>query len=162
MGTRPQTISINPGKVMQQAKTETATPENKTEPSFGEDVPYTPEQLSAALKTYIDSLGPAKKQNLLIIWTDNKHRIDGHLIRITATNKVQANLLEQEKPDMLDMIRARLKNRQVALEITVELPPEAPVAKILSNNERFDILAGKNPVLADMKQRFDLDTETPH
>ena len=161
---RPPTVSINPGRVMQQqAKPEAVLPtENGSEVSKEEDVPFTPEQLKVALRTYIDSLGPAKKHNLLVIWTSNPYQTEGNTIRITVTSKTLASLLEQEKPDMLEMIRTQLRNRQVALEVVVELPPEAPVTKILTNNERFELLAQKNPVLNDMKRMFDLDTETPH
>lgn len=159
---RPQTISINPGKVMQQVKVDTASPEKKAETHTEEDAPYTPEQLDAAVKAYIESLGPAKKHNLLVIWTSSPYKIVGHIVQLTVTSKTLASLLDQEKPDMLDMIRARLKNRQISLEVIVELPPEAPVTKMLSNNERFELIAAKNPILKQMKQAFDLDTETPH
>jgi len=161
MATRPQTVSINPNKVMQQAKPETTVDKVEDKPTE-QDQPFTPEQLKEALKFYVESLTPAKKHNLLVIWKEHKHQIDGNIIRITVTNRVQATLLEQEKPDMLDMVRGRIKNRQVALEVVVELPPEAPVAKMLTNNERFEMMAEKNPVLREMKQIFDLDTETPH
>lgn len=139
-----------------------AAGENQAETPKEEDVPFTQEQLKVALRGYIDSLGPAKKHNLLVIWTSNPYQTEGNTIRVTVTSKTLASLLEQEKPEMLEMVRARLRNRQVTLEIVVELPPEAPVTKILSNNERFDLLAQKNPVLNEMKQKFDLDTETPH
>lgn len=161
---RPTTVSINPGRVMQQqAKPESAaSAESTAEAPKEEDIPFTPEQLKVALRAYIDSLGPAKKHNLLVIWTSNPHQTEGNTIRVTVPSKTLASLLEQEKPDMLEMIRTRLRNRGVSLEVTVELPPEAPVTKILTNNERFELLAQKNPVLRDMKQMFDLDTETPH
>lgn len=161
---RPPTVSINPGKVMQQqAKPETAASENGAEAQpKEEDVPFTQEQLKVALRGYIDSLGPAKKHNLLVIWTSNPYQTEGNTIRITVTSKTLASLLEQEKPDMLETVRGRLRNRQITLDVVVELPPEAPVTKMLSNNERFELLAQKNPVLHEMKQKFDLDTETPH
>lgn len=162
LAVRPQTVSINPGKVMQQAKPEPASAEQKDEKPEEQDSPYTRAELEAALGGYIASLGPAKKQNLLVIWTNNPRKVEDHSIRITATSKIQASLLEQEKPDMLDMIRGRLKNRQISLEIVVELPPAEAVVKMLSNNERFELMAARNPVLADMKRVFDLDTETPH
>lgn len=160
---RPPTVSINPGKVLQQqAKPEASAAADKPEASAEEDVPFTAEQLKVALKMYVDSLGPAKKHNLLMVWTSCPQRIEGGTIHITVTNKPLASLLEQERPDMLEMIRTHLRNRQISLEVSVELPPEAPVTKMLTNNERFELLAQKNPVLHEMKQKFDLDTETPH
>lgn len=163
MPSGPQTISINPGKVLQQVKTDPKAAEQTAEdkPKF-EDKPFTEEECKAALKMYVDSLGSNKKQNLLTIWTTNTHNIKGHVIQIIATSKIQANLLEEEKGDMLEMIRNCLQNRQVSLEILIELPAAAPVQKVLTNNERFDLLAAKNPVLLEMKRVLELDTETPH
>lgn len=158
----PKTLSINPGKVMQQAKPEIKEEAAQDNTPKAEDKPFTTDECQTAIKVYVDSLGPSKKQNLLTIWTTNNYKITGSVIQITATSKIQANLLEEEKGDMLDMIRARLKNRQVSLEIVIELPPETPVQKVLSNNERFEMLATKNPVLQEMKRVFELDTETPH
>lgn len=147
----------------QQVKPDAATAsQSQTEAPKEEDVPFTQEQLKVALRSYIDSLGPAKKHNLLVIWTSSPYQTEGNTIRVTVTSKTLASLLEQEKPEMLEMVRARLRNRQVALEVVVELPPEAPVTKMLTNNERFELLAQKNPVLNEMKQKFDLDTESPH
>ena len=162
MPTRPQTISINPNKVLQQAKPEAKEEEQTIQNPQEQDKPFTVDQCKAALQQYIDTLAPNKKHNLLVIWTSNKFEIKEGLIQVVATSKIQANLLEEERSDMLDMIRGILKNRQLNLEVLIELPPEAPVQKILSNNERFDLLASKNPVLLEMKRVFDLDTETPH
>jgi len=162
MPTRPQTVSINPNKVMQQAKPEIKSNETESDAPREADKPFTKEECMAALKMYIDSLGPAKKHNLVVVWASSPYQIIGNTIQIKVENKLLASLLEQEKGDMLDMIRACLNNRQVTLEVIVELPPEAPVQKLLSNNDRFEMLAQKNPILHEMKSVFDLDTESPH
>lgn len=158
---RPQSISINPDKVMKQGKPDVKGQE-EAEQSFGQDKSFTTEDCKKALQSYIASLGPNKKHNLAVVWSTNAHRIEGNTIHIIATSRIQASLLEEERSDMLDMIRAELQNRQVALQVTVELPPEAPVQKLVGNNERFEMLAAKNPILHEMKRVFDLDTETPH
>lgn len=163
MATRPQTVSINPAKVLQQVKPDQNKQEQlETNTHTGQDQVFTEEEANAALSKYIESLSSSKKQNLYVTWTGSSYKFVGTTVHITVSSKILANLLEEEKADMLEMLRGVLNNKQVSLEVTIELPPEAPVQKILSNNERFELLAANNPVLQEMKKIFDLDTETPH
>lgn len=159
---KPSTISINPNKVLQQVKP-LQQEQSSTEPvSEIRNAPFTEEDLKAALDTYVQGLTPAKKHNLATIWTTSPIRFEGCMIHLTVTNKIQESLLEQERIDMLDQIRGKLNNREISLSVKLELPPEIKTNKILSNKERYESMASRNPALEQMKQQFQLDIESPH
>lgn len=155
------TISINPEKVMKKAEVKTEGDSAVNQLPVQEDQPFTEEDLRNALSEYIDSLKAAGKRSLYVTWTNFPYRIEGSLIEIKITNKIQESELEKEKPDMLEPIREKLRNKSISLKVIVELPPEKKGPVYLTNHERFELMAQSNPVLHEMRRAFELDTETP-
>jgi DNA polymerase-3 subunit gamma/tau len=155
------TISINPEKVLKKAEVKTGVESSVNQFPVQEDQPFTEEDLRNALSDYIESLKAAGKQSLYVTWTNFPYRIKGSLIEIKITNKIQGSELEKEKPDMLEQIRKKLRNKNISLNVILELPPEKKGPVCLTNHERFELMAQSNPVLHEMRRLFELDTETP-
>ncbi len=66
-------------------------------------------------------------------------------------------MLTTIKQDMLDELRIILKNKQTQLEIKVMETVEN--LKAYKPLDKFKLMAEKNPMLLELKKRFDLDIE---
>ncbi len=161
MAVKPITVSINPDKVLKSSHPVNSRPEQVSGSSenISPKVEFT--DIDTALSEYIQGLSASRKHNLHTIWNSCPYRTENSGVKITVTNKVQESLLEQEKPDFLDMIRQRTGNREIMLEVMLELPPEQSGTKYLTNKERFDAMAAQNPILNKLQDFLGLDVETP-
>ncbi len=84
--------------------------------------------------------------------------IEGTKYRMEVDNQTQIDYINPILSDLVDYLRAGLKN--YALEISLELTsnPEEEV-KFLSGKDKFAALARKNPNLHTLKSTFNLDID---
>lgn len=80
-----------------------------------------------------------------------------NLITIHLTNPVEEPLLQSIRNPLTEFLRERLKNKN--LNVTSQIR-EIQTQKIAyTNKEKFDKLLERNPILKELKQRLDLDTD---
>ncbi len=80
-----------------------------------------------------------------------------NLITIRLTNPVEEPLLQTIRNPLIEFLRERLKNK--SLNVTSQVR-EIQTQKIAyTNKEKFEKLTEQNPVLKELKQRLDLDTD---
>jgi len=89
--------------------------------------------------------------------TSSKISFQFPTILIELTNEVQREMLTTIKQDMLDEIRTILKNKQAQLEIKVLETVDS--LKAYKPMDKFKLMSEKNPMLLELKKRFDLDIE---
>ncbi|HNP06491.1 MAG TPA: hypothetical protein PKN99_02640 [Cyclobacteriaceae bacterium] len=66
-------------------------------------------------------------------------------------------LLQTIRNPLIEFLRERLKNRSINVTSQIR---EIQAQKIAyTNKEKFDKLAEQNPLLKELKQRLDLDTD---
>lgn len=83
--------------------------------------------------------------------------INGSSITIHLHNPVQESMLTNLKTDLTNLLRERLKNQSINITGVLK---EADAKKVIyTNKEKFEYLAGKNPVLRELKDRLGLDTD---
>ncbi len=89
--------------------------------------------------------------------TSSKISLTDTTITIEINNEVQKELLSNIKQDLLDALRSLLSNRQTLLNIVVsEIAGEV---KAYKPDDKFKMMAEKNPALLELKRRFDLNVE---
>lgn len=76
---------------------------------------------------------------------------------VQAPHKVAADMVEDEKQDMLIYLRRRTGNSLLTLRIDI-LQSEASITPY-TNKEKFESMAQKNPQLRDLKNALDLEIE---
>ena len=87
--------------------------------------------------------------------SENKPILKGTEIHLTFYNQTMKNDLLHEKLELMNHIRAALKNYDVDLVIHVdELQKQKFVYTV---EEKFDFLVEKNEMLKALKQTFNLD-----
>jgi DNA polymerase-3 subunit gamma/tau len=121
------------------------------------DVELSQERVEVAMKQFAEEKSKAGNKQLYATLTSSKIILDQRTVVIMLNNEVQREMLTNIKQDMLDELRALLTNRQTQLEIKVsEIMGEV---KAYKPQDKFKLMAEKNPALLELKKRFDLDIE---
>jgi len=76
---------------------------------------------------------------------------------VVVGNKSQETLFRDEKPNILNYLRTKLKNFD--LEVHTRIDEVKAAKKPYTTTEKFQHMAGKNPQLAELKRRFNLDLD---
>lgn len=78
-------------------------------------------------------------------------------IEFTIENKVQKEVLELEKTDLMNYLRKELDNYSITFETIINTVESE--RKPYTNAEKYKRMAEKNPAIAKLKQQLDLDVE---
>ncbi len=82
---------------------------------------------------------------------------EGWVINFTLENKVLDDELSLRKTEMMEFLRNNLNNFRIQLQTTI-----AEIHKTLkpyTDKEKFDLMAGKNPMLRTLREELDLEIE---
>ncbi|SHM43745.1 DNA polymerase III subunit gamma/tau [Mucilaginibacter sp. OK098] len=117
---------------------------------------YTPDQLLKCWSDYAARMKADGKKNLLTIFISNPPKpLGSNIYEVLVENKVQENLFRDERPSLLNYLRTTLKNFDI--EINVRVDEVAVVKRPYTASEKFQHMAAKNPALAELKAKFNLD-----
>jgi DNA polymerase-3 subunit gamma/tau len=105
---------------------------------------------------YAAKLKAGGKANLLSIFITNAPVMLGpYAFEITVDNKIQESLFKAERPYLLNYLRSSLKNFNI--EVNVRVEEQTTAKRPYTNQEKFQHMAAKNPQLAELRKRFNLD-----
>jgi len=83
--------------------------------------------------------------------------LNGSVVTVALANTVEEPLLQSMMADLVTYLRNRLSNPSIKIESVMK---EADAKKIAyTNKEKFDLLAEKNPMLKELKERLGLDPD---
>jgi hypothetical protein len=83
--------------------------------------------------------------------------LNGSVVTVALANTVEEPLLQSMMTDLVTYLRNRLSNPTIKVESVMK---EMDVKKMAyTNKEKFDLLAEKNPMLKELKDRLGLDTD---
>jgi DNA polymerase-3 subunit gamma/tau len=96
--------------------------------------------------------------NLFTIFTSNAPvMLEPYKFEVIVGNKSQENTFRDEKPNLLNFLRTSLKNFDIEVHTRID---EIKAAKRpYTTSEKFQHMATKNPQLAELKRRFNLDLD---
>jgi len=124
--------------------------------TFG-NVAVSVEQLKAAWNGFIDLLkknGREREYNTLnqqVVFHEDLS------INLTLPNSFQTKTIEDLQQELLTHLRTKLDNGKIKLITEVEKIENKKM--IYTNSEKFEHLAAKYPMLKELKNRLDLDTD---
>ena len=86
--------------------------------------------------------------------------LNGDTIKVTVGSTMAKEMVQQEA-DLMQYIRDQLGRQDLFMEIFIDpdkLPDEAKVKpkKLLSTKEKYDLMKQENPLIDEMRKRFDL------
>jgi len=147
-----RTISIKNGtkKKLPEVIKETEDSSNKPVEEF------TQEQLVDSWNT----IAGKYKQDKNFYSTLTRHipeKAEDSTIKFTVDNKIQKKEIEDRKVDILPVVRQKLNNYQIRLQINVV--EQASNSKAYFPEEKFEKMAEKNPALVKLKNQLGLELE---
>jgi DNA polymerase-3 subunit gamma/tau len=83
--------------------------------------------------------------------------VQGPTVTVALANSIEEPLLQNILPDLLTYLRGRLSNSSIKVESVLRKEDAKRIA--YTNKEKFDLLAEKNPMLKELKERLGLDPD---
>jgi len=80
-----------------------------------------------------------------------------YVFELLLENKTQENVFKEDKPNILNFLRSKLKNFNIEIQTRIE--EQSGSRKPYSPLEKFQFMAAKNPELAELKKRFNLEID---
>ena len=114
---------------------------------------FTDEQLQVKWKQYVATL--EDRPNLKSTLSRNPILKDDGTLLLRIENHVQDDLIKNNKSQLVSWLRRELKNSSI--ELVTELTEHQSQKIAYTDGEKFEEMLQKNPDLAYMKQRFNLD-----
>lgn len=149
---KKQTISIHVG--MEQA----AANEENTEARSKEITDFTEEELATVWREYAEEMKAQNKTSLFVTLTRNEPQLkENFIIDLPLDNSAQEEVLTEERTDLLEFLRAKLKNTEITLNSFVQR--DGQEFKSNTPRDRYIKLAEKNPNLDKLRQQLDLDID---
>ncbi|MEO6849876.1 MAG: DNA polymerase III subunit gamma/tau, partial [Mucilaginibacter sp.] len=105
---------------------------------------------------YAAKLKAERNMNLFTIFTSNAPvMLEPYRFEVIVANKSQENTFREEKANLLNYLRTSLRNFDIDIQTRVD---EIKANKRpYTASEKFQHMAAKNPQLAELKRRFNLD-----
>jgi DNA polymerase-3 subunit gamma/tau len=149
-----KTISINIGseeKKQEEETSQTTHLENLNTKDF------TQENLNSCWQKFASEKQNDGKHNLLSILRDKKAILgDDYNICVSLDNKVQEEVLNEERSNILCYLKSELENDKITLKIDIK-PIKEEEIKAYTPEDKFKKMAKKNPHLLTLKEGFDLE-----
>lgn len=99
----------------------------------------------------------AKEQDKIHLYTlmNNPPIIEGSQITVLVENSALESTLQDEKIELLNYLRSSLKNFDI--QIQARKAENLTAKRIYTNKDKYAYLLEKNPMLEEMRRRFNLD-----
>jgi len=115
---------------------------------------YTTEQLRDAWMAYAEQRRKFQAEFQML---SQPYEISGHQITVSLLSPVHETMLNNIKSDLTAFLRERLRNSSIQVIGQMSTTDDKKV--IYTNRDKFEYLAGKNPILKELKDRLGLDTD---
>jgi DNA polymerase III subunit gamma/tau len=107
---------------------------------------------------YAAKLKADRNMSLVTIFTSNAPvMLKPYEFEVVVANKVQENLFRDEKPSLMNFLRVSLKNFDI--EVSTRIDEVKAAKRPYTTTEKYQHMASKNPQLAELKRRFNLDLD---
>ena len=152
-----KTISINPHseseKQVEEKDNSVVQEEKRNEQAFSQ------EDLNEKWVQYANEKENVGKHNLLSVLRDKKAILKENFnVCITLDNKVQEEVLNDEKTKLLGYLKTQLENDSISLTVDVT-PLKEEEMKAYTAEDKFKKMVKKNPDLLNLKDKFDLEID---
>lgn len=118
--------------------------------------PFDASKLLLEWNAYAEEVKKQSKINLFTLMTSNAPSLlDNYQIEVIIENKIQENLLNIEKIDLLNRLRVRLEN--FSIDVTTRYAEKNEKRKLYTAHEKYQHMVEKNPQLEEFRRRFNLE-----
>ncbi|MBN8701909.1 MAG: DNA polymerase III subunit gamma/tau [Bacteroidetes bacterium] len=119
---------------------------------------FTEEQMQAAWADFTKIQQQSGKVNLYTTLASQKPLLkENYQLEFSVENKVQEDVLDEIRLDLLEFLRKKLNNYSLSLQVVVKR--DLSEKKAYTSSDRFKKMAEKNPLINKLKQQFDLEVD---
>jgi DNA polymerase III subunit gamma/tau len=130
--------------------------ENVVENKYGDKIEFTENEFRKAWHEFVDSFKGEGTRVVSMFKSIQPDIEDEHTIRIHLSNATQRDLFVQNyKPKLTGLIRSRFRITELDIETSVDLTETNEV--LYTDEQKYNYLQGKYPVLNDFRKAFNLD-----
>lgn len=115
--------------------------------------PFTKEQFEEKWTEYLVRI--ENRPNLKTTLSRTPEIFDQHKLKLMIDNSVQMEEISKIKPDLVSWLRRELKNTNI--ELITDIAVQESIYKAYTETEKLAEMVKKNPTLALLKQKFNLD-----
>ena len=109
-------------------------------------------------KAWDDFISLRKDQHAELAVLKREYVLSGNLITVPLISDIEDMLIKNMKTSLITFLRDRTGSSSLMVEGKI-LDDIKTEKKPYTNKDKFEHLAGKNPVLKEMKERFGLDPD---
>jgi DNA polymerase-3 subunit gamma/tau len=121
---------------------------------------FTLAKLWEAWDAYALNIKEQDKQSYYATLT--KHRPvmkEKYKLEFLVDNHVQKSDLDTDKLELLEFLRERLNNGQIRLEVIIDEVEREDGDSLYDPRQKYEAMVKRNPLLADLREKFDLDVD---
>lgn len=151
-------------KLSQQVTTQSNTPAEEqtvvetTYTSFENDVPLNESALKEVWASYIQKLSETGKNSLSVIYKNATLAVkDTGTILLTLASQHEREMIDEDKISIIPFLRSRLKNNLVDFDFVINQAIQS--TRPFTAEDRFKVMAEKNPVLNELRNSLGLELE---
>lgn len=117
---------------------------------------YTPDEFAKCWSDFAARMKAEGKKNALTIFISQPPKLTApNVYEVIVENKTQESVFRDERPNLLNFLRTQLKNFDI--EVNSRIDELTVVKRPYTASEKFQYMASKNPALAELKTKFNLD-----
>jgi hypothetical protein len=114
---------------------------------------FTPEQFKKKWDAYVATLGD--RPNLQSTLSNLPEFNENYEFVLEIENTIQEDLINLNKTELVSFLRKELKNSKIQLTTLITEKVKGKI--IYTDNEKYEELLKKNPSLAELRKKFNLD-----
>lgn len=162
-GTTTGLPSLAAMKAKLETKVENTVEDSASEESYFAGKPSDSFQLSRLWEVWKEYTAKVKKEGKQSYYvTLTKHDpvvVQENQIEFLVDNHVQLSDLNDDKGNLLEFLREKLNNWRIQLNVVIDEVEAKDGDSLYDPSAKFAAMAEKNPLLTELKNRFDLDIE---
>jgi DNA polymerase-3 subunit gamma/tau len=138
-------------------KTEAA---NSTSPISDALKPLSEEFLTLCWNSYAGQIREDKPRMAVTLKKVQPQIMPDYIIAVALNNRSQLeDFNNSTKADLEKFLQCEMHNNRITVEASLLDSPDAPQAKLYTNEEKYRYLSQKNPVLASFRQKLNLELD---
>ena len=156
-GLRKARRSLSPesGAIKPQPQEDVPPPGPLVDPTWSE--PIDAEGVVKAWSDFVQKLRDGDQLALVATMSAHQPTLSGHKVSFVVNNPLQREQMDGLRTEVLVHLKTTLQNAQLELSLAMREQPMEEKKAFLSDKDRYELMAEKNPSLEKLRKALDLD-----
>lgn len=120
--------------------------------------PVTQSTFANVWSQFLNQLEQERKMSLSVIYKNATWQLlNDQTVELTLASQHEREMFEEDRINIIPFLRSRLKNS--GFELLIKVNVSIVKSRVFTAEERFKVMAEKNPMLNDLRHIFGLELE---